>query len=280
MRMPVAPVVPVAPRVVQFAPRPVAPASTVGNSVPVAVRPQAVPAMSRPGWPAPTSVAVVPTTVSAPQGIPVRSSQAGRVISESIFGGPVTAGDPAVVTVHESPYTDKVEPAIPNGLPADEGWSDIFGVAHGALVPESAQISRRSRGGAFGVRVSLGATDSEPCATLPAPAKQVWGRAGKGCDKVSALAWSKAWVAWVQATAPAGTKPGAASYTMTDYAQAILSGKAAPPSGWQLQGGGGGHSASREASVGTSGTTKVAVVVAALAAVGAGFYFMKRRKAQ
>lgn len=157
MPMPFKSVTLVAPRVAQFAPRPIAPVSTVGAGVKVPTPPGIVPAMSRPGWPAPTSMAVIPTTVKAREEIPAGTFNAGRIVSESIFGGPVTVGDPAVTTVSFSPYTDKQVTSFPTGLPTDEGWSDIFGMQHGAEVPPTAMISRRNRGGAFGIRTSLGA---------------------------------------------------------------------------------------------------------------------------
>lgn len=157
MPMPFKSVAPVAPRVAQFAPRSVAPVSTVGASVQIPKPPGLVPAISRSGWPAPTSMAVIPTTVKAREEIPAGTFNAGRIVSESIFGGPVTVGDPAVTTVSVSPYTDKQVTSFPTGLPTDEGWSDVFGMQHGAEVPPTAMISRRNRGGAFGIRTSLGA---------------------------------------------------------------------------------------------------------------------------
>jgi len=156
MPMPIFPVAPVAPPARQFAPRPVGPVSIVGTSVQKPARPGIVLATVKPGWPAPTSTAVIPTTAKAPLNVGVRDFNAGRIVSESIFGGPVTVGDPAVTTLTVSPYTDKVVTSYPKGLPSDEGWTDIFGANHGARVPESAQVSRRNRGGAFGTRVSLG----------------------------------------------------------------------------------------------------------------------------
>lgn len=162
MPMPFKTVVPVAPRVVQFTPRPVAPTSIVGATVQVPTPPRAVPATPYPGWPAPTSMAVIPTTARAHVDVPVGKFAAGRIVSESIFGGPVTVGDPAVTTLTVSPYTDKTVTSFPHGLPADEGWADIFGMEHGAKVPVAARIDRRNRGGAFGVRTSLGADVGAP----------------------------------------------------------------------------------------------------------------------
>lgn len=107
----------------------------VGVWPPPAADPGLVLATTKPGWPAPEPKQV-PEDIDAraPRVIPAGRALPAEVVSESIFGGPVTPGDPDVVTLTTSPYTDKVEPLRPS-LSPDEGWIDIFGQVHGTKVP-------------------------------------------------------------------------------------------------------------------------------------------------
>lgn len=147
----VRPVPAVAPTATIYRPTPVAPANTTGLVKPVAANPGLVLAVAKPGWPAPTSTAVLSVSEREPVRLPIKQQNVGQVVSSNIFGGPVTVGDPTVTTLIASPYTDKVVapgPAIQEG----EGWTDIFGQAHGAKLVSHVAGGRPN---AMGVRTPL-----------------------------------------------------------------------------------------------------------------------------
>lgn len=133
-----------------------------------AAKPGLVLAETKPVWPAPTPIqGSVSVDERAVRTLPAVRPSPGNVISESIFGGPVTAGDPEVVTVHESPYTDKVE-SPEAALAKNEGWIDIFGRVHGDPVPAHARA--RFGRGTFGVQRAMEGFGAD----APAPSYWKW----------------------------------------------------------------------------------------------------------
>lgn len=101
--------------------------------------PQAVPAAIKPAWPAPASVPAQPITAQEVSTLPVSRSKASNIIGASIFGGPITVGDAEVTTLHISPYREEgaveSKPAPEAVLNKEEGWTDVFGMAHGSKLP-------------------------------------------------------------------------------------------------------------------------------------------------
>lgn len=258
-----------------------APVARVGVMPPPAASPGLVLAQVKPVWPAPTPLqSQIPVDERAVRTLPPVRTNPGRVISENIFGGPVTEGDPEVVTVNADPYRDKVvplEPAVAN----TEGWTDIFGQTHGEAVPSRGR-ARLGRG-TFGVPRAMegfGAT-TFPCAgalggRLSEAEKAVFDAAGKSCDAGAGKEWFAAWLAWAQKAKAAGAP--ASQFSASEYAKAVASGAAAPPAGWVLKGSD-MTLRSGTASDGTMSTgMKVAIGIGILAAVGGGVVFLKRKK--
>lgn len=140
-----------------FDPKSVRAVSTA-NVVPF--RPREVAAVAKSAWPAPTSTPAIPVSDRAGMEIPVPAPKASTVIGASIFGGPVTAGDPDAVTVRISPYTEK-DPAPVPALEPEEGWLDVFGMKHGKHVPHSGRAGR----GLFNAPVPVAGFGTFPLST-------------------------------------------------------------------------------------------------------------------
>lgn len=133
--------------------------------------PMAVVASTRPGWPAPPVEQALAITTPGKQTLPVTRTTAGAVVGASIFGGPITVGDPEVGLLHLNPYTEieelpattarpagaLVKPATPAAEPLNkgEGWTDVFGISHGYKVPAARQMSFGR--GAFNIQAPLSA---------------------------------------------------------------------------------------------------------------------------
>jgi hypothetical protein len=134
---------------------------TTGSSASCA--PTAVLAKVAPAWPAPTSTPGIAITTPAATQLPVKRTTAGTVIGASIFGGPITVGDPEGGLLHLSPYTETAEsltasPATTakgDGTPLNkgEGWTDVFGISHGYQVPRERQMNFGR--GAFNLQAPL-----------------------------------------------------------------------------------------------------------------------------
>jgi len=254
-----------------------APVRRVGVMPPSAAHPGLVLAETKPVWPAPYPLqGQLPVDERVVRALPAVQTNPGRVISENIFGGPVTEGDPEVVTVHEIPYRDKIVPQQP-ALAKTEGWVDIFGTVHGEPVP--AQGRARFGRGSFGVpRAMEGFAGDAPCAgallgKISDAERAIFDAAGKSCDNGAGTEWFNAWRAWGATQKAAGK--GAAESSPSAYARAIAAGSAAPPAGWKLSAQQSAQQ-SAEGGGGMSTMTKVLIGVVAIGAVGA--VAMKLRK--
>lgn len=110
------------------------PPQKVGVWPPSAAKPGLVLATPAPIWPAPAVGPKLGIDERSVREIPASQPNVANVVAGSIFGGPVTIGDPTVTTTITSAYTDKTVKAEPP-MGTGEGWIDIFGQAHGARVP-------------------------------------------------------------------------------------------------------------------------------------------------
>lgn len=261
----VRPVAAVSPPATVYRPVTVAPASTTGLARQVAATPGLVLAVPKPGWPAPTSTAVIGVQATAAERIPVRDPDMGKVVSSNIFGGPVTVGDPGVTTVIMSAYTDKKVTAAPP-ISIGEGWTDIFGQQHGSEVishvpggrPNAMGVRTPLRGygafagGGFSWLAGQEATDDD---------LKVFKKAGKDpSSKEHQNQYLRGFTTWGNAQKAAGK-----AVKWNEYGAAVLAGTAAPPDGWK---------------VGGSMMMYAAIGVGVLAVAGGAFYFLKRKKAQ
>lgn len=116
--------------------------------------PTAVLARAQKSWPAPTPTPGIAVSETDGTALAIGPRRARTVIGASIFGGPVTAGDPESVTQTISPYTRKDEDPHP-ALEPEEGFRDVFGMQHGAEAPEESRWGR----GSFDVATPMGAFD-------------------------------------------------------------------------------------------------------------------------
>ena len=119
--------------------------------------PTSVLAKMQKSWPAPVPTPGIDISEVGRQTLPVHKRSARTVIGASIFGGPVTSGDPEVVTANISPYTEKAETPHP-ALEESEGYQDVFGMKHGAEVPAGKRFGGGR--GAFDVPTPMGALDT------------------------------------------------------------------------------------------------------------------------
>ena len=119
--------------------------------------PTAVLAKAQKSWPAPVPTPGIDVTEKDSTTLAIGPRRARTVIGASIFGGPVTSGDPDSVTQTISPYTKKDEEPHP-ALEPEEGYRDVFGMQHGESAPEQSQWGR----GSFDVATPMGAMDFSP----------------------------------------------------------------------------------------------------------------------
>lgn len=290
-----------------------APVARVGVTPPPAASPHLVLAQVKPVWPAPTPLqSQLPVDERAVRVLPPVKTNPGRVVSENIFGGPVTEGDPDVVTVNDSPYRDKVVPQQ-SALEPTDGWIDVFGQRHGEPVPSHGRA--RFGRGTFGVPQQFGALDTSCPGWLGGKPPttddvEVFRRAGKDCNnKAHRNEFLLGFVAWGKPRLDAGIAIMQADRPDRDavmYGTLVLKGEALPPAGWKLStpmpvspppapppttslrpppsdrelrsGSADSGASTGTTSGGMSTTTKALIGVGVLAAIGGGIFLMKRNK--
>ena len=133
---------------------PPTPPKKIGVYPPAAAKPGLVLATPKPIWPAPLQWPKVAVDDRAVRELKAQRIDVSDVVAGSIFGGPVTVGDPQVSTTITSAYTDKPVVAKPP-MGEGDGWVDIFGQAHGKKVPGEFQPYKLR--GAFDVPTGLSA---------------------------------------------------------------------------------------------------------------------------